>query len=254
MDIRSPLGQNRILQGLPAADLEALLSHSKKMDLVKGRVLYHPGDEIDYVCFPLAGMISLLAVMKSGEQVETGVVGRWGVVGATIASGGPFAFGQTVVQIEGGACRLPRGHFLSMYETSAAFRKLVNEFNGYLYFQAMQSAACHAVHPVHARFCRWLLHTQDVLESELVELTQESIADMLGVQRAAVSLCAQQLQAAGLIQYSRGSIKIVNREGLEVFACECYEATRHYTDKMSRTVADKHGRPHVREHMRPLLA
>jgi CRP-like cAMP-binding protein len=233
MEKQSPAGQNRILQSLPAADFAEMHPHLKKMELVLGMVLYYQGEPIEYVCFPQTGMISLLTVMKSGEQVETGLVGQTGIVGATIGNMGPLAFGQTVVQVEGTGYQLSRTKFLSMYETSAALRRLVNEFGGYLYFQAMQSAACHAVHAVHGRLCRWLLHSQDILQSELVGLTQESLAHMMGVQRAAVSLCAQQLQVAGLIQYSRGSIQIMNREGMEACACECYGATRQFTEKMS---------------------
>ncbi|MDB5579105.1 MAG: transcriptional regulator, Crp/Fnr family [Bradyrhizobium sp.] len=228
------LGQNRILQSLPAADRAEMLPHLRQMPLVQGMVLFFHGDVIDYVCFPETGMISLLTVMKSGEQVETGIVGRTGIVGATIGNMGPLAFGQTGVQVEGTAYQLSRAKFLAMYETSAALRRLVNEFGGYLYFQAMQSAACHAVHAVHGRLCRWLLHSQDILQSELIGLTQESLAQMMGVQRAAVSLCAQQLQVAGLIQYSRGSIRIMNREGMEECACECYGATRQFTESMSQ--------------------
>jgi CRP-like cAMP-binding protein len=234
MEIAFPLGHNRILQSLPAADFAEIHPHLKKVPLVQGMVLYYQGDAIDYVCFPQTGMISLLTVMKSGEQVETGLVGRTGIVGATIGNMGPLAFGQTVVQVEGTAYQLSRAKFLSTYESSAALRRLVNEFGGYLYFQAMQSAACHAVHTVHSRLCRWLLHSQDVLQSELVGLTQESLAHMMGVQRSAVSLCAQQLQVAGLIQYSRGSIRIMNREGMEECACECYGATRQFTESMSQ--------------------
>lgn len=236
MHIPTPLGQNRILQGLPAAELAGMQPHLKQMQLLQGMVLYHPGDTIEYVCFPQTGMISLLTVMATGEQVETGIVGCSGVVGATIGNFGPLAFGQTVVQIAGTAHQLPRAKFLSLFESSAALRRLVNEFDGYLYFQAMQSAACHAVHSVQTRLCRWILHSQDTLQSDVIELTQDSLAHMLGVQRTAVSLCAHQLQVAGLIRYVRGSIIIIDRDGLEQSACECYDATRRYIQAMSPTI------------------
>lgn len=233
MPMRTPLGENRILQCLPAAERAEIQSFLTPVSLVLGEVLYYPDDVIATVYFPLSGLISLLSVMASGDQIEHGIVGRSGLVGVTVATNGPRAFGQTVVQIAGEAYQLPRAQFISICEKSALLRRLVHEYDGYLYFQAIQSGACHALHTVEARFCRWMLQSQDVLQSDIVGLTQESLAHMLGVQRKAVSLSAQSLQAAGLIQYSRGAIRIVDREGLKGAACECYQATRNYTDRMS---------------------
>ena len=210
--------------------LRSLLTYVK---LPRGMVLYYPGDAIENVYFPLAGMVTLIAAMKSGHQVETGIVGRSGIVGATIGSIGPLAFGQTIVQIEGAAYQLSRANFLMMFEISVTFRSLVLEYDGFLYFQAMQSAACHAIHSVEARLCRWMLQSQDVLQTQVVGLTQDSLAILLGVQRAAVSLCAHQMQAAGLIKYSRGNIRILSRDGLAINACECYGATRQFIQGMA---------------------
>lgn len=233
MDSRTPPGGNRILNSLPAADLAAMQPFLKEVPLVQGAFLSHPGVMIEHVHFPVSGLVSLLAVLQSGQQIETGIIGRSGIVGASIANAGLLAFGQATVQIEGAAWQLPRSKFLATIENSPRLRKLVNEHEGYLYFQAQQSAACHAVHTVEARFCRWVLQCQDAIRSDTVALTQEAISQMLGVQRNAVSLCAHELQNAGLVEYSRGAIKILNREGLESCACECYAAIRDYAEKMT---------------------
>jgi len=233
MEIQTPLGENRILRSLPADELAEVRPHLKEIILAQGDVLYRSGEEITFVYFPIAGMISLLTVMKTGEQIETGIVGRSGVAGATIGNNGPFAFGQATVQIEGKGYQLPRDRFLALFAKAATLRALVNAYDGYLYFQAQQSSACHAVHTVEARLCRWMLQCQDVLQSDVVALTQEFLSNMMGVQRNAVSLCAHVLQEKGLIEYSRGTIKILDRDGLKLIACECYEATHEYTLRMS---------------------
>jgi CRP-like cAMP-binding protein len=176
-------------------------------------------------------MVSLLAVMRTGEQIETAIVGREGVVGASIGSDGSESAGQATVQVAGSAWQVEGRKFLELYQASAPFRTLMNKFQNVLLLQAQQSAACHALHTVEARLCRWLLQSQDVTESDIVPLTQEFLSHMLGVRRTSVSLCAHALQKAGLIQYSRGRIKILNREGLKESACECYEVIREHVDK-----------------------
>ncbi len=171
-------------------------------------------------------MISILAVMETGEQVETAIVGRGGVLGASIGSFGPRAIGQAIVQISGQALRCSSPSFLKLFEASESFRRLVNAFQGNIHLQTQQSAACHALHLVEARLCRWLLHTQDVVESSQVKLTHEFLSQMLGVQRTAVTINAMALQKSGCISYSRGNIKIVDRPALLKRSCECYQATR----------------------------
>jgi CRP-like cAMP-binding protein len=173
----------------------------------------------------------LLAVMRTGEQIETGIVGREGVVGASIGSDGSQSAGQATVQIAGSAWRIEAPKFLAIYQESIPFRTLMNKFQNVILLQAQQSAACHALHTVEARLCRWLLQSQDVTESDVVPLTQEFLSHMLGVGRNSVSLCAHALQTAGLIRYSRGQIKILNRDGLKESACECYEVIREHVDK-----------------------
>lgn len=210
-------------------DILAILQPNlKEISLVQGVVL-HPAGEPMY--FPISGMVSILAVMRTGEQIETAIVGREGVVGASIGSNGSQSAGQATVQIEGSAWQVQGSKFSELFKASETFRTLMNRFQNVIFLQAQQSAACHALHKVEARLCRWLLQSQDTSGSDMVPLTQEFLSHMLGVQRTSVSLCAHTLQKAGLIQYKRGQIKILDREGLKESACECYDVVREHVNK-----------------------
>jgi len=226
------LGENRLLQRTTCADLARLKPHLTKIRMATGKVLHPAGTPIEHVYFPLGGMVSLLAVMKSGEQIETAITGREGVVGASVGIDGAFSNGQATVQADGPAWQITSARFLDVYNTSESFRSLMNRYLGVIHFQAQQSAACHAIHTVESRLCRWLLQAQDVVESDLVDLTQEFLSHMLGVQRSSVSQCAHTLQKTGTIRYSRGRIQVLDREGLEECACECYAAIREHIDKV----------------------
>ena len=229
----APFGENRLLKQLSAADLSALEPSLKEFKMVQRAVLHAPGRAIDHVYFPISGMISLLAVMKTGEQIETAIIGREGVAGASIGIFGPLSFGQSTVQIPGAAWQLKSDIFLQLFKASASFRSATNAFQSVIFVQAQQSAACHALHTVEARLCRWLLQARDVIDSDSVQLTQEFLSHMLGVQRTAVSLSATALQQRGLIEYSRGKITILNREGLRKCACECYDVIREQVSRAS---------------------
>jgi CRP-like cAMP-binding protein len=185
-----------------------------------------PGKPIDRVYFPISGLVSLLAVTRSGRQVETGVIGREGVVGAWIGVEGARSHGQATVQLDGSGWRLGAAPFLAVYAASPAFRGLMNRYQSFVSLQVVQAAACHAFHGVEARLCRWLLHADDVAQQGTLDLTQEFLSHMLGVQRTSVSKFAHGLQTAGLIRYSRGRITILNRKGVEKGACECYRTVR----------------------------
>jgi CRP-like cAMP-binding protein len=222
--------QNRLLNSLSAGDLGRVQSNLQKVSLTRGQVLHPPGEPIKHVYFPDSGMISMLTVMKTGEQIETAIIGTEGVAGGSVTIDGANSNTQTTVQIEGSAWQIPTAKFLEAYNVSDRFRSAVNEYQGIILFQAQQSAACHALHSVESRLCRWLLQAQDVMGSDEIELTQEFLSHMLGVRRTSVSLAAHSLQKSGLIRYSRGKIKIIDREGLEESACECYAAIRERID------------------------
>jgi CRP-like cAMP-binding protein len=225
-----PQGENRLLKRLSADELARLQHELKIVPLTTGSVLHRPGASIEHVYFPLAGMVSMLTVMRSGEAIETAIIGNNGVVGASVGNGGSQAAGEAVVQMTGSAWQIPTAKFLEFHRESTPFRMLINRFEHVILLQAQQSAACHALHTVEARLCRWLLQSQDVAGSTRLVLTQEFLSHMMGVRRTSVSLSANALQRSGLIRYSRGRIEILNREGLEDSACECYEVIHGHVE------------------------
>jgi CRP-like cAMP-binding protein len=227
----APAHANRLLDSLPAKDRATLDPSLKAFALVQGEVLHPAGSSIKHVYFPLSGVVSLLAVMRSGQQIETAIVGCEGVVGASIGSNGRYAFGQATVQIAGSALQIRSGPFLDVLNASPTFRTAINRFQSVILMQAQQSAACHALHTVEARLCRWLLQSRDAIESDSIPLTQEFLSHMLGVQRSAVSLAATGLQTAGLIKYARGNIAILDVKRLRKQSCECYGNVRAYLDR-----------------------
>jgi CRP-like cAMP-binding protein len=224
--------QNRLLSGLGETELARLQPHLKSVRLTRGQTLHLPRMPITHVYFPEVGMVSMLTVMTTGEQIETAIIGNEGVVGGWVAFDGKDANTQSTVQIAGTALQIPTTQYLECYKASSAFRDAVNDYEGVIRFQAQQSAGCHAIHTVEARFCRWLLISEDVLGTEHVPLTQEFLSHMLGVRRTSVSLVAHTLQKAGLIQYSRGKIKILDRTAIEESACECYAVIREKIDSV----------------------
>jgi CRP-like cAMP-binding protein len=225
------LGENRVLNRLDADERSWLQPYLKHVTLPRGLVIHPPDVKISDVYFPLGGMVSILAVMKTGEQIETGIIGREGVVGGSIGYDGWESIGQATVQIAGHAWQLPSSKFLELYKASETLRGLTTRYQTFLFVQAQQSAACHALHSVEARLCRWLLQSQDITESDMVPLTQEFLSHMMGVRRTSVTLCARTLQAAALIKYKRGAIKILDRDGLKESACECYDVVRAHMER-----------------------
>jgi CRP-like cAMP-binding protein len=161
MATTNPLGENRLLRRLDPADLSRLQPHLKEMSMKRGVVLHPAGAPIEHVYFPMSGMISILAMMRTGDAIETAIIGREGVVGAAVGYNGSQAAGQAVVQIEGAAWQVHSASFVDLYNASLPFRVLMNKFQTVLLLQAQQSAACHALHTVEARLCRWLLQSQD---------------------------------------------------------------------------------------------
>jgi CRP-like cAMP-binding protein len=200
--------------------------HLKEAPLDQGAILQEQGEAIELVYFPNSGMISLVAVMKQGNAVETATVGREGAVGAMSGLGPRHAFTRAVVQMAGTASILSTLKFQAIVERSPAIRDVIVRHNEVLLAQVQQSAACNALHEAEARFCRWLLQSRDRSDSDVVPITQEFLAQMLGVRRTTVTLVAQSLQDAGLLRYRRGRIEIVDRDALEERACECYQTVR----------------------------
>ncbi len=224
--------KNRLLSALPSEDRALLAPHLSTVDLDKGRLLYEPGDLIDQVYFPNDCVISLMTLMESGAAIESATIGREGALGLMVAVAPRQSLSRAIVQAPGSALRIAAAPLHDAWKRSAALRDLVDRHNEALFGHAIQSVACNALHAVEARFCRWLLGCHDRIDSNTVNLTQEFLADMLGVQRTTVTAVAGSLQSKGLIRYRRGVVDILDRDGLEAMACECYGAVRRGYERL----------------------
>jgi CRP-like cAMP-binding protein len=218
--------QNRLLAALDAADLALVAPKLVPVTLEKGVLLYEPGDMVDTIYFPDDCVISLMTLMESGAAIESAGIGREGALGLMAAVSPRQSLSRAIVQVPGRARRISAVQLHRAWEQSAQMRDLVDRHNEALFAHAIHSVACNALHSVEARFCRWLLSCDDRIDAPTVALTQEFLADMLGVQRTTVTVVARALQAAGLIRYRRGVVDILDRAGLEAIACECYRAVR----------------------------
>ena len=188
--------KNRILRQLSADELRSIQPWLTVMELRTNTVLHEQGGEIDLIYFPLSGMISLLAVMQTGEAIETGIIGAEGLLGGDTPINGHLS-AHAVVQMDGAALKMPRAQFVDAYHAHPGLRELVNRYQSILLMQARQNAACHALHSVRGRLCRWLLQSQDMIGSDTFILTQEFLSHMLGVRRNTVSVEAHCPAASG---------------------------------------------------------
>ena len=214
---------NKLLSALPRNQFDRLQPHLTSLQLPQGLVLYEAGDEVDQVYFPHNGMLSLLAVLRDGKAIETATVGREGVVGAMAGLGLYKSLVRVVVQMPLACSKIPATHFRTVATASDPVRNLCIRYNEVLLSQARVTAACNALHSIEARFCRWLLQSADRAGSDTVMLTQEFLAEMLGVRRTSVTEVASRVQNAGVITYSRGVIRILDRPALLRMSCECYQ-------------------------------
>ena len=190
----------------------------------QGTVFLEPGEPIRQIYFPQSGMISLLVVTRDGSMIETSTIGREGAVGLHRALGERRSFTRVNVQIPGRFSTIAAHIFQEVARDDLAIREMIARYTEVLWAEAQQNAACNAVHDASARLCRWLLQSSDRVESDQLPLTQDFLAQMLGVRRTTVTLLAQELQKQGIIKYSRGKMAILDRIGLEQRACECYPA------------------------------
>jgi CRP-like cAMP-binding protein len=229
-----PRTSNCLLQALPEAEFEVLRPHISVVELVRETVLAEAGAPLTYVYLPHSGVISLMVSLSEGQTVDVAMVGRDSVVGALAALDGGISLTEAVVRLPGTASIVGVADFRAVADRSAAFRTLLARHEQALIAQAQQSAACNASHSVEARLTRWLLRARDLWDSETLPLTQEFLAQMIGVQRNAVSIVAHELQRAGIIRYSRGQIEITNVEGLRETSCECYLAVKAQHDRLLR--------------------
>jgi len=213
---------NKLLALLPRDDFDALKPHLTTVSLAQGDVVYEAGAEVDYVYFPHSGMFSMLAVMRDGKAIETATVGREGVIGAMAGLGLYKSLVRATVQLPLHASIIGAAPFRRAVAASNGIRDLAVRYNEVMLTQARITAACNALHHVEERFCRWLLQSADRAASDTVALTQELLAEMLGVRRTSVTDVARKMQDRGVITYSRGVITILDRAALTRLSCECY--------------------------------
>ena len=223
---------NLLLASFSPNDLASLQPHLKPIKLEQAHLLFDPGDAVEYVYFPTGAVISLVLALSTGEMIESAMVGKDGMVGASAALDDKISTIRAIVQLGGDTLvcdsRVLRG--AALQSVSLLSRIIRHEQS--LMAQVQQSAACLAAHHTEARLCRWLLRARDLSGSDTLHFTQEFLAEMLGVQRGSVTVVAHTLQQAGMIKYARGKIQILNLEGMREIACECYEATRAQIDAM----------------------
>ena len=220
---------NRLLASLNPTDRAILESSMSSVLLTRGDVLFEPGEDVNYSYFPGPGVVaSLVVTMADGRAVEAVTIGREGAIGGIVSAGNKPAFARAVVQIGGTALKMDTSALESAKERSGAIRDLFSRYADTLLAQTMQSVACNALHAIDARLCRWLLTTHDRVDSDEIALTQEYLAEMLGVQRTTVSGVARVLQERGLISYSRGRMVILDRAAIEHCACECYQSVQNH--------------------------
>ena len=229
--------QNRILAVLPADEWEYLLPHLELVPMPLGYSLYEPGIQVRYVYFPTTAIVSLIYVMEDGASAELAMVGNEGIVGIPLFMGGESTSSGAVVQNAGRAYRLRAQILMDEFDRvggrrNGAFHNLLLRYTQALLTQTAQIAACNRHHSVDQQLCRWLLLCLDRLPTNELTVTQELIAHMLGVRREGVTEAAGKLQKAGLIEYRRGHITVLDRAGLEARVCECYAVVKTEFDRL----------------------
>jgi CRP-like cAMP-binding protein len=222
-----PQSENLLLAAVPAEEYEGLRGRLEIQPLRMRETLQEAGDEPDYVYFPTSGIISVLTVLENGMMVEFATVGREGTTGVPVFLGMGLSNLALISQVPGESLRMRSRDFLAEIYRSPGFATVIKRYSGMLLALVAQSAACNRAHQVDERCARWLLMTQDQAGHEF-PITQEFLAQLLGVSRPSVALSAATLQKAGLISYHRGDMTIVDRAGLEKAACECYAVDREH--------------------------
>jgi len=224
--------ENRLLAALQEPLRSRLFSQLEPVDLPLGKVLYEPGTRLSHVYFPTSSIVSILYVTEDGSSAEIAVVGNEGVVGIALFMGGGSTTSQAVVQSGGQGLRLKPNFVLDEFNRGGPLLSILLRYTQALITQTAQTAVCNRHHTLDQQLCRWLLLSLDRLKSNEIIMTQELIANMLGVRREGVTEAAGKLQAAGLIRYKRGRITIVDRGGLERRTCECYGVVRREYDRL----------------------
>jgi CRP-like cAMP-binding protein len=223
---------NKILLSISDSDYSSLRPHLEYVSLPNHLVLHEAGEKVEFGYFPNRGLISLVVVMKDGKTAEAGIVGNEGFTGTLAAVGLSRSPLQAVVQITGDGFRVEVGALQDTLESTPHLQMMLSRYAAIRGMQIAQTAACNRLHDIEHRLARWLLMTQDRMDSGSLRITHDFLATMLGTDRSTVSLAAGVLQRKELIEYTRGSVKIVNRKKLEDSACECYGVIRQYDGEL----------------------
>jgi CRP-like cAMP-binding protein len=224
--------QNNILDALPAEERERLFPHLTLVEMPLGMVLYEAGEALRHIYFPTDSIVSLLYVMKDGASAEIAVVGNEGAIGVSLFMGGETTPSRGIVQSAGSAYRLSGRRLKQEFERHGQLLHVLLRYTQSLITQMAQTAVCNRHHSIDQQLCRWLLLSLDRLPSNRLNMTQELIANMLGVRREGVTGAAGKLQDLGVIHYSRGRITVLDRPKLEQLSCECYAVVKQETDRL----------------------
>ena len=225
----SPNG-NHLLAALPVEEYERILPYLEPTTFSLGEPIYESGKQLKHVYFPTTCIVSLLYMMENGTSAEIGIVGNEGVVGIALFMGGDTTPNRAIAQSAGEAFMMKAQALRNEFILAGQFQLSLLRYTQALITQISQTAVCNRLHPI--ELCRWLLLSHDRLQADELKMTQELIANMLGVRREGVTYAAGRLQAAGLIQYARGRITILDRKGLEATVCECYRVVKDEYDRL----------------------
>jgi len=232
MPVTPEPAENHLLAALAPEEQERIFPHLQLVDMPLGKVLYESGDTLRYVYFPTDCIVSLLYVLIDGASAELSVVGNEGLIGIALFMGGETTPNRAIVQSRGHAYRLSGQRLKDEFHRNGALQGLLLRYTQALITQMAQTAVCNRHHSVDQQLCRWLLLSLDRLPSNELTMTQELIADMLGVRREGVTEAAGKLQRLGVIRYSRGHITVLDRPRLEQLSCECYAVVKRETDRL----------------------
>ena len=231
--------RNRLLAALSPAEKDRIFPHLRSVPMPLGKALYESGDVQRFVYFPTNCIVSLLNVMESGASAEVAVVGNEGVIGIALFMGGETTPSRAIVQSAGEAYRLVGERLKDEFHRSGGMQVLLLRYTQALITQMAQTAVCNRHHSVDQQLCRWLLLSLDRLDSNRLTMTQDLIANMLGVRREGVTESAGRLQRLGVIRYSRGSITVLDRPHLERLCCECYDVVKRETDRLQALALER---------------
>ena len=231
--MKSGPDRNDLLALLPQETKDRVFPKLREIDMPLGKEIYAAGQQVQYVYFPIDCIVSLLYVMLDGHSAEISVVGREGIIGIAVFMGGDSTPSRAVVQSGGKAYRLPASELRSEFNNDAAMRMLMLRYTQALITQMAQTAVCNRHHTIDQQLCRWLLLSLDRLPTNELTMTQELIANMLGVRREGVTEAAGKLQKLGVINYQRGRISVLDRPKLEELSCECYAVVKEETDRLA---------------------